>query len=435
MTLLDGTLRKVLTSALAGGGGWALAALAPLVTMPAMLAHLGTYRYGAWMVLSTISGMMMLSDFGITNGITSRLAQTRPCDEERRQLVSNAYVLLFSFGLVLAVLVLAAFLVARCSGPPLLDAPLMNDTMALMLLAVLLPTTLNVPLGFVVRLLYVDMRGSEASLAPGIAALLSVPIAFFGATTGMNPYLLVLLFLATAPFTYLCLSLRYFLKPGTLRPTLADRDRDMAISILRSGLRFVPLSLLVILCNKLDYMIVARFQGVESVVSYAIADRIIGIVNAMVTVLSTTLWPVFAREIDKGNFAWVKSTVIKLNMIIVVFYALFLCLLLWKYNQIVEIWLGRPVHASIPMLSFLTLGSMMLALASPYFAIANCLGAVKEQLLAYLALLAIGLPTKLIAGTYFGSAGIAAGGFASWALIMLPAIVLTARHRLNKVAL
>jgi O-antigen/teichoic acid export membrane protein len=434
MKLLDSTLRNVLLSALAGGAGWALAALAPLVTTPVMLSHLGDYRYGAWMVLSAIAGMMMLSDFGITNGITSRLAQTQPGDEERRQLVSNAYVLLFFFSLILAVLLLGAYVVARSSGPPLLDAPLMTDTMTLMMLAVLLPTALNVPLGFVVRLLYVDMRGSEASLAPGIAALLSVPIAFFGARTGMDPFLLVLLFLSTAPFTYLCLSVHYFRKPGTLRPTLADHDRNIAFAILRSGLRFVPLSLLVILCNKLDYMIVARFQGVENVVSYAIADRIIGIVNAMVTVLSATLWPIFAREIGRGNLAWVKATIIKLNVMIVVFYALFLALLLWKYNQVVEIWLGRPVHASTAMLIFLTLGSMMLALASPYFAVANCLGAVKEQLLAYLVLLAIGFPAKLMAGTYFGSAGIAAGGFASWALIMLPAIVITARRCLNKVA-
>lgn len=432
MKILDPTLRKVLLATMASGGGWALAALAPLITTPLMLAHLGNYNYGTWMVLSSIAGMIMLSDFGITNGITSRLSQTNPHGEERRQLVSNAYILLVSFGLILAMLLLTASVAARNSGPPLLNAPLMSDSLILMVLAVLLPTVMNVPLGFVSRLLYVDMRGSEASLAPGIAALLSLPIAFFGARSDMNPYLLVLLFMATTPFTYLCLSLRYFSRLGMVVPTLADFDRNLALTILRSGIRFVPLSALVILCNKLDYMIVASFQGVQEVVSYAIADRIIGIVNAMVTVLSTTLWPIFAREIHRGNIAWVKSTVIKLNFIIIIFYTLFISLILWKYNEIVELWLGRPVYTSSTMLIFLSLGSMMLALSSSYFAIANSLGAVKEQLLAYIALFVIGLPAKLLAGENFGSTGVAASGFTSWALIMLPAIVATAHRSLKK---
>jgi O-antigen/teichoic acid export membrane protein len=84
------------------------------------------------------------------------------------------------------------------------------------------------------------------------------------------------------------------------------------------------------------------------------------------------------------------------------------------------------------MLTFLTLGSLMLALSSPYFAIANSLGAVREQLLAYLALLVIGLPTKFVAGTYYSSTGIAAGNFFSWALIMLPAIALIAAKKLQQ---
>jgi O-antigen/teichoic acid export membrane protein len=429
MKLFDPILRNVILSSLAGGAGWALAALAPLLTTPVMLSHLGSYRYGIWMLLSAVAGMMMLSDFGITNGITSKLAQSHPGQEERRRLVSNSYILLGSISVMLISLLILIFLAVQ-----ICQTTLMSDTTALMMLAVLLPTALNVPFGFVIRLLYIDMRGSVASLAPGIAALLSVPIAYYGAKSGIDPYLLVLVFLSTLPFTYLCLSLWYFWKSGTPRPTLADWDRELSLTILRSGLRFVPLSLLVILCNKLDYLIVANFQGVDSVVSYAIADRIIGIVNAMVTVLSATLWPVFAREIKMGNLSWVKISIIKLNMITLVLYSLLLVILLWKYNDAVGIWLGQSVHTSPATLIFLTLGSMVLALTSPYFAVANCLGAVREQLFAYLALLMIGLPLKLVGGAFFGQAGIAAGSLASWAFIMLPAMAVTAIGLLRREA-
>jgi O-antigen/teichoic acid export membrane protein len=427
MKLRDPMLGKVILSAVTGGAGWAFAALAPLFTTPVMLSYLDSYRYGAWMMLSSIAGVMMLSDFGITNGITSKLSQSRPYEVERRRLISNSYILLCFVSLTLTCLLLLVFFASRFGR-----SQLMSDDMALMMLAVLLPTALNVPLGFVIRLLYVDMRGTEAGLAPGIAGFLSVPIALCGASAGIDPNLLVLLFLAAVPFTYLCFSLKYFSKKDTLSPALADWDGELAIDIIYSGLRFVPLSLLVIFCNKIDYLIVARFQGIESVVSYSIADRIISIVNAMVTVLSMTLWPVFAREIANGNQTWVKASTLKLNMLMIAFYAVFLSILLWKYNEIAELWLGRSVQASPAMLTFLTLGSLMLALSSPYFAIANSLGAVREQLLAYLALLVIGLPTKFVAGTYYSSTGIAAGNFFSWALIMLPAIALIAAKKLQQ---
>ncbi len=75
---------------------------------------------------------------------------------------------------------------------------------------------------------------------------------------------------------------------------------------------------------------------------------------------------------------------------------------------------------------------MIMALTSPYFALANSMGAVKEQIFAYGALLIVGLPAKFLAGTWFGSAGVAAGGFVSWACIMLPVIVIIAIRRLNR---
>ncbi len=411
---------------MSGGTGALLAALAPLVTTPIMLAYLGDYRYGLWMMLTSVAAVVALSDFGITNGITTELSQTATVAKERRRLISNAYVILAAAGVGLACL-LALFFV----GVRLVSSSEAERSFAAMLVAVLLPIALGVPLGFVLRLLYIDLRGFEASIAPGVAAFLSVAIAFLGIGAGLDPALLVFCFLATVPTVYLGLTLRYFYRNKSLVPTSADWDPATARRILRSGRMFVVLSLLVILCNRLDYIIVARVVGVVDLVPYSIADRLIGIANAAVVVLGASLWPVFARKIHEGEVAWVWSSILKINLVTLAAYAAFTVLLVLFYNMIVEAWLGTAKDASPAVLVSLALTSMVIALASPYFAVANSVGAIKEQMLGYLALLAVGLPLKSVAGAMFGPAGVAAGAFLSWALVMLPTIVFTVWRRLR----
>jgi O-antigen/teichoic acid export membrane protein len=427
-SLFDPILRKVVLATLSGGLGWFLAALAPLVTTPMILDHLGSHRYGLMMMLTSVTALIGLSDFGITNGITTNLSRRSDSTPYRRLLIGNAYLVLLLSSIGLACL-LGAVLFFGYFGPIRSSDP----TLWPMVAAVLVPTILNIPLGFIQRLLYIDLRGTEASLAPGLAAVLSVIVAYVGISCDLDPYQLVFWFLTSLPFIYAVLTIRYFAQNRDIIPVPRIIHRAVISRILRSGLVFVPLSLLVILCNKFDYMIVAHFYGFENLVPYAIADRVIGIVNAMVTTLSISLWPAFAKQIEKGDRRWVIQSIFKLNLAAIACYTVLLIVFLLFYDQIVEFWLGRPMETSLGVLVFLTLSSMTVALASPYFALANSMGAVKEQILAYAGLLVIGLPTKLLAGTWFGSAGVAAGGFVSWVCIMLPAIVFIAIRRLNRV--
>lgn len=427
VALIDPLLRKVIQSTLSGGLGWFLAALAPLLTTPIMLNHLGSHRYGLWMMLTSITALIGLSDFGITNGITNQLSKDTASRNTRRSLIGNAYLVLFAASIGLAgllglLLILAENELLRSADP----------TFWPMLVVVLVPTVINIPLSFIQRLLYVDLRGTEASFAPGLAAMLSVIVAFVGVNLELSPYQLVFWFLTTLPLVHALLTIRYFWQNRDIIPSIRILKLEMVHHILRNSLPFVPLSLLIILCNKLDYMLVARFHGLDNLVPYAIADRVIGIVNATVTTLSISLWPAFAKQINNGNRKWIISSIAKLNISVMFFYLCFVLFLLLFYDQLIELWLGRPMATSSATLVFLSLTSMTIALSSPYFALANSTGAVKEQILAYIGLLAVGMPMKLLAGSWFGAVGVAAGGFASWICVMLPSIVFIAIRRLNR---
>lgn len=423
---IDSPLLRVFLSAVSGGAGSFLAALGPLVTTPIMLSYLGDYRYGLWMLLLSVTALVGLSDFGITNGITTELSHTGGDSAARRKLISNAYAILALVSIVLLAVLAMIFLVNRLTATSEAD-----HIFSLMIAAVLAPTILSVPLGFIQRLLYIDMRGVEASMAPGLAAILSVAIAVIGSRARIDPYLLMFLFLATVPATYGFLTLRYFHQHRALRPASSDWDAALAWRILGSGRLFVLLSLLVVLCSRIDYVIVVKSVGVINLVPYSIADRVIGIANSMVTVLGASLWPVFAKKVKEGDIAWIRHSIIRVNIATLIFYALFTLALVFMYDRVLVLWLGSPKSASTPVLILLCLTSMAIALTSPYFALANSVGAVKEQIIAYVALLLIGFPIKFAAGLMFGTVGVAAGAFGGWAFVMLPIIIFIALRRLR----
>ncbi|MDR5725837.1 MAG: lipopolysaccharide biosynthesis protein [Terriglobia bacterium] len=417
----------VIISTISGGAGNLLATVGPLLTTPIILPYIGDFRYGVWMMLLSINALLGLSDFGVANGVITPLSQLRNDVIQRRKLISNVYAVLWllfvGLLIVVAVVVLLLSQGSRWSSEGVKFSFVMS---------IFLPTLITVPLAFINRLLYIDMRGSIAGLSPGFSSLFSVVIAFAGTWARLPPDVLLLLFLSSSPITYFCMSVYYFGQQPELRPRPKDFELQQAKLILRSGLRFLPLSLLVILCNRIDYVIVGKVNGVGAVVPYAIADRLVGIVTYVATILSAALWPVFASEIKKANFAWVRSTLIKTNVVTVFCYLIFMLLMVWKYDAFVGLWLHRRIETPAALLIFLCLSSLALTLSAPYFALANSLGAVRQQMIAYLLLLSIGLPGKFLLGSKYGATGVAMGAFISWALIMWPAIMFLSNAQLRK---
>lgn len=104
MRFFDPQQRQVLLSTLSGSAGYFFAAIGPLLTTPIILPYIGEFRYGIWMMLLSINALFGLSDLGISNGVTTPLAQAGNDTSLRRRLISNVYALLSLISLVLLVI-------------------------------------------------------------------------------------------------------------------------------------------------------------------------------------------------------------------------------------------------------------------------------------------------------------------------------------------
>ena len=88
-------LRTALTSVVTRG----VTTLASLLTVPLVLHHVGSERYGIWMAAIALSTFFALADCGVTKGLIAEVAKAHgACNRERvRVLIASAIAATFGY--------------------------------------------------------------------------------------------------------------------------------------------------------------------------------------------------------------------------------------------------------------------------------------------------------------------------------------------------
>lgn len=99
--------RSIIGGVITGLGGRGIGLFAPFLVMPAMLSHLGDRDFGVWMTVISITSMAMFMDFGIGNGLLTKLSKAFGCDDwpTMRRLIAAGYAALIIIAFLGSVLV------------------------------------------------------------------------------------------------------------------------------------------------------------------------------------------------------------------------------------------------------------------------------------------------------------------------------------------
>ena len=104
----------VLRTALTSVATRVVTTLASLLTVPLVLHHVGSERYGIWMAAIALSTLFALADCGVTKGLIAEVAKAHgACDRERvRVLIASAFAATIAFALpFLAIALIAVSLI------------------------------------------------------------------------------------------------------------------------------------------------------------------------------------------------------------------------------------------------------------------------------------------------------------------------------------
>jgi O-antigen/teichoic acid export membrane protein len=133
-------------------------------------------------------------------------------------------------------------------------------------------------------------------------------------------------------------------------------------------------------------VIITQLFGPEAVTDYNIAHKYFTIVILINGIITLTYWSPFTEAFVKQDFAWIKSSIKRLNLVSMVLIA-GVVVAYFLSDWMIALWVGKSISVSTPMKTSLCIFVIIQVAAAPYNIFIN--GASKVRLQLYLAIASI----------------------------------------------
>ena len=321
--------------------------------LPFNVGHLGQSAYGLWVLVASITVYFSLLDLGY--GVAQvRFAAKYRAEGNTVALNETASTMFFMFSLVGLVAFISALLISLTLGPFFSLDPGQTRTGQVVLLFL----SAYIALGFPVSVFGGIVNGFQRTYLNGVVAwITAVVVALVNILVLASGYGLVELVAATTTVRILSY-LAYAVNAYRVFPSLSIRWRHFSLSRLREVTGFSVYVLAIDLANKLNYssdaIVVGAFLGPAAVALWAVAQRLIEIVQRITDQLNSALFPVVVDsstldDQDKLQKILIQGT--KLSLAMVVPSATCLGLLA---KPVVLAWVGPDFKESIPIIYVLS---------------------------------------------------------------------------------
>lgn len=322
-----------------------IAILTTLIMTPLIVEKFGITRYAVWFMSTLISTIVSFPDFGISNGIINKVANSNRNSNNILSMSITLKNLNFLLKLIavfwLLIGVLAIFLYSENY-----DSTINRDEFRNGMLLSLLIFVVGIPPSLWSRVQLGLERGHEAVMWEGIGKtlsfLLSGVIIFFYP----NMYLLITATLLPNVITsyinehlFTRSSLPNINSKNQKRQSLLNIIRENIITIKMGGY-FTVIQIAYLFGFALDPFIIGQFMKIEAVSYFSIIRRPFDALPLVITLFSTALWPIFNRLYAEKKLQKAKKIIIQL-IVISVISIVFLSLLITVFRDRVFGYLGN----------------------------------------------------------------------------------------------
>lgn len=425
-----------ITSSLAGK---AVGLVAPLLITPLAFGFLGAERYGMWMAITSLTSMALFADFGLGNGLLTRLALLHGAGDRgaAAREIASAYALLGGLATVLLAMLTAT--VALVPWPAVLnvtDPEVASDARVVVLLC-FGAFLVNIPLALIQRVQYAHQQVAQSNLWQAAGSLISAALVVSSVMAGVRPVLLIAVAVLAVPLMNAANTICYF---GWQNPELRPRPRHVRIptarGLLRLGLRFFVISVLGSVVLNLDGFLVGRVLGLTEAATYAVVLRVFGVLALFITLVGLPLWPANGEALVRGDVTWVQRNTRRMSYLCAGVVALPGAALVLFGNDLFRLWIRSTELEHVPTLLLVALAThtVLVGVVSPMFMVQNSIGLLRPQLFGWLACLVVAVPLKIYLAGRIGLSGIAVASAVSYGVTVVPSAVVGYRRSLKTVS-
>ncbi|MET7705779.1 lipopolysaccharide biosynthesis protein [Micromonospora sp. NPDC005413] len=430
--------RALVTGIASSLAGKAVGLAAPLLITPVAFRYLGAERYGMWMAITSLTAMALFADFGLGNGLLTRLSRWYAAGDRRAAAreIASAYALLGT--LAAALLLVLVVTVQLVPWPALLnvaDPVVARDARAVVLLC-FGAFLVNIPLALIQRVQYAHQQVAQSNLWQAAGSLVSAGMVVAAVATHASPTLVIAAAVLAVPLMNVANSICYFgWQQPALRPHVKNVRAPIARGLLRLGSRFFGLSLLSSVALNIDGFLVGRVLGLHAAANYAVILRMFAVLALFVTLVNLPLWPANGEALARGDVGWVRRSTRRMVCLSAAAVTLpALCLVLGG-NDILQFWVRSEDLERVPAPLFVALAvwSILVAVAAPLFMVQNSIGLLGPQFLGWAACLVVAVPLKILLAARGGLSGVAFASALSYGVTVLPAAIVGYRKALATV--
>jgi len=415
-------LRRAALTALSSGGARAVGMLASLVTLPLTFGYLGPERYGLWMVLLSIIGVMGFADLGIGNGLVNTVSEAYGKDDEAlaREYITSAFAMLLAIAAVLAVAAAVAFPFIPWMRVFNVKSATVAAEGSCAFLVLYGWFVVNIPLGVIIRVQSGLQKGYMPQLI-GAAGSLVTLLALL-AVIGLHGSLAWLVFGSTCGAIVSTLVNGWLLfreHPG-LFPTLDAYRGKAAGKIFKLGLMFFVLQCAMALGYTSDNIVITQVLGAAAVAAYAVPQKLFSVISMVVGMAITPLWPAYGEALARGDARWIRRTFWAslwgtLGVTVPCCTALVLA-----GPWVLRVFFGKALHASLALLIVLALWSIVAAVSLPIAMLLNGAGYLRIQTIVAVVSSLLNLALSIVFTRKFGVIGVCLGSIITQVLIAIP---------------
>jgi O-antigen/teichoic acid export membrane protein len=423
--------RRATRGAVAGVVARVVSLLTMVVSIPLVLAELGSQHFGIWATLASFTVLLNFADLGIGNGLVNMLVRADREGDHRRAaehvtsalaLVTIAAVLLgILFASVYGVVDWAAFYNTGASG----DAEVAASATAVFAgcFLVLLPLGLfqRIHLGYQeATMTYAWVAAGSVLGLMGVlaASLADASLPWFVAATTGGPVVAGLL--------------NGIVLLGRSRPWLRPRPSMITMDSLRhlasTGGAFFVIQSSSAIAYYSGPIIVAQVKGAAAVEDYAVPMRLFAFLPVLLSIAMTAAWPALRSAVLEGDIGWARRMLKRATWLGLSLLALPTLGLVLFGDVALRLWTDDEVGASTLVLVSFGAWSLLSAIVWPLWTIMVATEALRVQatMSLLMAVASVALAVELTQS--IGIAGVVIGvTLAQLVFFVLPSSLYTSR--------
>ena len=389
-------------------GARAMSIVCNLLIVPLTVSYVNPTRYGVWVTLSSVIGWIAFFDIGLGNGFRNRFAEARAKGNDllARQYLSTTYfaigtIVMLVFGVICVLnqyVDWSAFLHIDSSY---------RDELKSVFAILSAFFCLNMVAGIFGIMLTADQKPGVSALINGLGQLMSLIAIFLltrlteGSLQNLATYYAGVPVIVMSAASVAAYSTYY----KDFAPQWSSVRASLVKDVLTVGIQFFVIYICLILVFQMIMLVITRELGPEAATQYYIAKKYFNILYMVAAIIVTPFWSAFTDAYAKKDFAWMRSTVHRLEQLWLLCLAAGLLMLAasgWFYR----VWIGSSVTVpfALSVSTLLFVESQTIGII--YMHMVNGIGTVRLQLVTYVLIALVSWLGMVCGGRLFGVCGV-----------------------------